>query len=112
MKDNPHGEVIGKLLEAMLGSRSNEQKIARLKWVSLSVMEEDSSATQDEVDLILYVWSCGARKRGEAPQREHRVQGSAPQKTDRVLTGGTWDTHLSLGKANHAATAGRAHFQD
>jgi hypothetical protein len=39
VEDKPHGEVLGKVLETMLGSRSHEQKVACLEWVPLAVVK-------------------------------------------------------------------------
>jgi hypothetical protein len=109
VEDYPHGEVLGKVLETMLSSGSDEQKVAGLKWVPFSVMKENASAGHDDVNLVLLVGSSWARKRCEASERKHGVQGSTPQKTDRMFTCGTRDTRLSLGKMDHTATVGRVH---
>jgi hypothetical protein len=64
---NPHGEVLGKVLETMLGSRSHEQKVACLERVPLAIVTEDASAADDDVDLVLCVRSLLVRghRKGE-----------------------------------------------
>ena len=93
----------------MLGSRSHEQKIARLERVPLAVMKEDAAATEDDVNLVLGVRSRRPRQRGEATEREHGLQGAALQHAHRVLAGGARETRLSLGKMDHTATISHAH---
>jgi hypothetical protein len=39
VEDNPYGEVLGKVLEAVLGSGSDEHNIARLECVSLAIVK-------------------------------------------------------------------------
>jgi hypothetical protein len=39
VEDNPYGKVLGKVLEAMLGSSSDEHNIARLECISLAIVK-------------------------------------------------------------------------
>jgi hypothetical protein len=39
VEDDPYGEVLGKVLETMLGSRSDEEKVARFERVPLAAVK-------------------------------------------------------------------------
>jgi hypothetical protein len=43
VEDDPHGEVLGKVLEPMLGPRGDEQQVARPERVPPAVVEEDAA---------------------------------------------------------------------
>src|SRR5262249_29799317 len=109
VEDDPHGEVLGKVLEAMLGSRSHEQEIARPERVPLAVMKEDAAAADDNVNLVLGVRRRRPRERRKATEREHGLQGAALQKADGVLARRAGNTRLGLGKADDLATGRLAH---
>jgi hypothetical protein len=95
----------------MLGSRSHEQKVTLLEWIPPSVMKEDAPATDNNVNFVLGVWSRWPWERREATERKHGLQGAALQKADGVLTRGTGNIRLGLGKMDHMATARRVHGQ-
>jgi len=79
VEDNPHGEVLGKVLKTMLGSRSHEQKVACLKRVLRAVVNQDASAADDDVDLVLLMRSLPVRRHGEG---EFYIKCAALQKAD------------------------------
>jgi hypothetical protein len=106
IEDNPHGEVLGKVLETMLGSRSHEQKVACLEWVPLAIVKEDTSAADDDVDLVLCVRNLLVRGHREG---EFYIKGAALQKADGVLARGARDTRLSLSNTDHTATIWLTH---
>jgi len=66
VKYTPQGEVLGNVLELMLGPRSHEQEVAGLEPVPLAVVNEYSSAANDEVNLVLCMRRLLARAQREA----------------------------------------------
>ena len=85
----------------MLGSGSDEQEVARLERFPLAIVNENTTTANDDVDLILPVRCLLVRRHRE---RELYVKGATLQNEHRALAGGTRDTLLSIGKANHTAT--------
>jgi hypothetical protein len=88
----------------MLYTCSHEEKISCLERIPLPVMKENTSPAQNDVNLVLCVWSSGSRKRRKASNREHCFQGSALQKANSVLTRWTRNGRLSCGKTDYSAT--------
>jgi hypothetical protein len=106
VKYTPQGEVLGSVLELMLGPRSHEQEVACLEPIPLAVVNEYSSTANDEVNLALcmrrlLVWA----------QREAKgyVKSATLQDHDGALAHGARDTLLSLSKTDNAATTWLAH---
>lgn len=66
----------------MLGSRSHEQEIPRLKRVRLAVVKEHSPAANDEVNLVLCVWRLLS---GIQRDRKGYVERATPEDRGRVL---------------------------
>ena len=106
VKDNPHGEVLGKVLEMMLGSRGHEHKVAWLEWVPLAVVKQEASAANDDINLVLCVRGLLVWRHGE---RELYVKGAALQEADGVFARRTRDSRLSLGETNHLTAIWFAH---
>jgi hypothetical protein len=65
VKDAPYRKVLGKRFESVLDSCGNEQQVACFEGITLSVMEENASATNDDVDLVLRMWGLFVRRHGE-----------------------------------------------
>src|SRR5580692_9374930 len=106
VKYTPQSDVLGNVLELMLDPRSDEQEVARLEPVSLAVVNEYSSAANDEVNLVLCMRRLLVRAQGEA---KGYVESAALQDHDGALALGARDTRLSLGKTDNAATTWLAH---
>jgi hypothetical protein len=92
-EDNPHGEIVGKVLEAMLSARSDEQEVPCLALIALPVVNEDASATDDHVDFVLLVRGLYVRTHRK---RKLDVEGTAPQEADRMLSRGARDAHQGV----------------
>src|SRR5580765_5962500 len=69
----PQGEILGKVLVMMLNSRSHEQKVPCLERVPLAIVNENSSAANDDINLVLYVRRLLVRGHGEG---EFYVKGA------------------------------------
>src|ERR1700745_4024919 len=93
VKYTPQGEVLGNVLELMLGPRSHEQEVARLELVPLAVVNECSLATNDEVNLVLCMRHLLARAQGEA---KGYVKSATLQDHDGALARGTRNTRFRL----------------
>jgi hypothetical protein len=106
VKYTPQGEILGNVLELMLGTRGHEQEVAGFEPIPLSVVNEHSSAANDEVNLVLCVRRLLARG-----QRETKgyVKSATLQDHDGALARGARDTRLSLGKTDNTATIWPAH---
>ena len=111
MEHDPDLEVIGKVLEPMRNSRSHEQQVARLERVSLAVVKQDTSATHDDVHLVLRVRSrlSGRWTRREATEGESNVERAAPQHAGGVFARGAGNGRASLGKTDDTATISLVH---
>jgi hypothetical protein len=101
VEDNPYGEVLGEVLETVLGSSSDEHNVAGLECISLALVPQDSSAAHDKVDLVLCMRSLLVRRHRE---RELEGEAAALQDTDGVLTGGTRYTCLHVRQMDHKTT--------
>lgn len=77
----------------MLDPRSHEKEVAGLKHVPFAIVNENSSATNDEVDLILCVRRLPARAHREG---EGYIQGAMPKGDDSMLS----RRYLHLGRGN------------
>jgi hypothetical protein len=106
VKYTPQGDVLGNVLELMLDPRSDEQEVARLEPVSLAVVNEYSSAANDEVNLVPCMRRLLARAQREA---KGYVESATLQDHDGALARGARDTRLSLGKTDNTATTWLAH---
>jgi hypothetical protein len=106
VKYTPQRKVLGNVLELMLGPRSHEQKVAWLEPVPLAVVNEYSSAANDEVNLVLCMRRLPVRAQREA---KGYVKSATLQDHDSALARGARDTRLSLGKTDNAATTWFAH---
>jgi hypothetical protein len=104
IKHPPYRGVLGNILELMLGSRSHEQEIARLKRVPPPIVQKHSPAANDEVDLILCVWRLRARahRKGKC-----HIQGATPKGNDCMLR--RKDFFPGLGNTKNTATICFAH---
>ena len=49
----PYCKIVGVVLEPVLDSGSHKQKVARLESVPLSIVEQNTSAANNDVDLVL-----------------------------------------------------------
>jgi hypothetical protein len=76
VENDPHSRVLGKVLEMVLGSSSHEQQVACLECVSLAVVNEDASPTDDDIEFILCVRRLLVRS---YRQGELHVEGAALQ---------------------------------
>jgi hypothetical protein len=65
VEDAPYRKVFGERFESVLDSRGDEQQIACFEGVALAIMEENASATNDDVDFVLRMWSLFVRRHGE-----------------------------------------------
>jgi hypothetical protein len=100
-EDHPHGEVVGKILEAMIGPRSDEQEIPCLAWIALPVVKEDASAADDHVDLVLLVRGLYV---GPDRKRELHAEGAPVQEADGMLSRRARDPQSGVGQSNHTTT--------
>jgi len=82
VKYTPHREILGKVLELMLDSRSHEEEVARLKRVPFAIMNKQPSTANDEVNLILCVRRLPARVHRDG---EGYIQRTPPKCGDGVL---------------------------
>jgi hypothetical protein len=67
VKDAPYRKVFGERFESVLDSCGNEQQVACFEGVALPVMDENASATSNDVDLVLRMWGLFVRwhRKGE-----------------------------------------------
>jgi hypothetical protein len=105
-EDDPHGEVLGKVLKVVLGSRRHAEKVARFEAGARAVVKENTSASDDDVNLVLFVRGLLVGEHGEG---ELDVEGTSLQNTDGVLAGRARNEGLSLRQTDHAATISIAH---
>jgi hypothetical protein len=97
----PQRKIVSKLLVVMFDPRGHNQDIARLKRISPTTVDENSPATNNDVDLVLHVRRLPIRGHGH---REPYVQSATLQNEDSSFTGGTGDSGLCLSKIDHTAT--------
>jgi hypothetical protein len=97
----PQRKIVSKLLVVMFGPRGHNQDIARLERISPTTVDENSPATNNDVDLVLHVRRLPIRGHGH---REPYVQSATVQNEDSSFTGGTGDSGLCLSKTDHTAT--------
>ena len=97
----PQRKIVSKLLVVMFDPRGHNQDIARLKRISPTTVDENSPATNNDVDLVLHVRPLPIRGHGH---REPYVQSATLQNEDSSFTGGTGDSRLCLSKIDHTAT--------
>ena len=100
VEDNPNGEILGKVLEAMLGSSRHEEKIARFEGIPLAVVKEHASAADDDVDFVLSMRCLLVGSNGKG---KLYVQGAALHEADGVFACGTRDTSFGLYKTDDPA---------
>ena len=65
VKNAPYREVFGERFESVLDSCGNEQQVAYFEGIALAIMEENASATSNDVDFILRMWGLFVRWHGE-----------------------------------------------
>lgn len=101
VKHAPHGKILGNVLDLVLDSGSHEQEVTCLERFTLTIVQEHSPATNDEVNLVLRVWGLLARalRKGKG-----YIQRATLEDDNGVLARGSWDTCLSLNKTDHPAT--------
>jgi hypothetical protein len=92
-EDNPDGKIVGEVLEAMLSPRRDEQEVPCLALIALPVVNEDPSATDDHVDLVLLVRGLYVRTHRK---RKLDVEGAASQEADGMLPRGARDPHQGV----------------
>jgi hypothetical protein len=93
IENPPYRKVFGECLKTVLDSCRDEQQIARFERILLPVVEQNASAPDNDVDLVLGVWGLFVRWDGE---RELYVARTALQDKRRTLAGWTWDRSLDL----------------
>jgi hypothetical protein len=101
MEDDPHSEVLGEVLEPVLGSCGYEDKVPGFKRMSAAIVKEDAAAAHDNVDLVLCMGSLAVRGHGQRKQHPDRA---ALHDGNKVRARRTGDPFLGFGKRNHAAT--------
>jgi hypothetical protein len=106
VKYTPQGQIVGSVLELMLDPCSHEQEVACLEPVPLAVVNQYSSAANDEVNLVLCMRRLLARAQREA---KRYVKSATPQDHDGALACGARDIRLSFGKTDNKATTWLAH---
>jgi hypothetical protein len=106
VKYAPQGQIVGSVLKLMLGPRGHEQDVARLERVPLAVVKEESSPSNDEVKLVLYVRRLLARALRDG---KGYIKRATPQDHNGVLARGAGDTRLTLDKTHNTATVWLAH---
>jgi hypothetical protein len=90
----------------MLGPCGHEREVACFAQVPLAIVNKRPSASNDQVDLVLFVWRLLPRNQGN---RKSHIKRAASQHHRRVLARGAGDPGLSLGKTDNAATIWLAH---
>jgi len=95
----PQSEVLGNVLKLMLGPRSYEEDVTRLKRVPPAIMNKHSSAADDNVNLVLCVRRLFLLEYREC---ERDIKGAPLPNTGRALACG--DAGLSFGKTDDTAT--------
>ena len=99
VKYTPYRKILGSVLELMLDPRSHELKVAGLKHVPFAIVNEHSSAANDEVNLVLCVRRLRARTCGEG---KGYIQRATPKGDDSMLRGRY--LRLGLGNAENMTT--------
>ena len=99
VKYTPYRKILGSVLELMLDPGSHEQKVAGLKHVPFAIVNEHSSAANDEVNLVLCVRRLRARAHRE---QESHIQRATPKGDDSMLR--RRYLRLCLGKAENTTT--------
>lgn len=64
-EDDPHGEIVRKVFETMRGASSDEQEVPSLASITVPVVNEYASATDDHVHLVLLVRCLDVRSDGK-----------------------------------------------
>src|SRR5262245_25020384 len=97
VEDHPDGEVVGEILEPVLGTGGDEHHIARPERIAPAIVEQDAAPADDRVDLVLVVRRLPVRVHR---QRQLQVQRAALEHAHRVLTGRTGNSGASRRKGN------------
>jgi hypothetical protein len=66
VKDAPYRKVFGERFEPVFDSCGNEQQVPCFEGVALAVMEENASATNNDVNLVLRMWGLLVRWQGQS----------------------------------------------
>ena len=67
IEDDPDHEIVGEILEAVVGSGGHEEKVAGRKWVALAPIAESSTSLHHDVYLVFGVRGLGLA----SPRRIH-----------------------------------------